>query len=688
MLKINLKVFKIFVLLYLTLFGVSRSYANNDIFLEFEKYDEDFKVSFDKKEEEIFKNIRKNLNRKKFSEAYVKTLDVKDRINKDVLQTFVLAEGFKQIKFLNYKNFLNLIKFNTENYFLSTFDNFHAKIEYYYVQNSIIKFLDIKDYFEKFEPKNILTIDKFLIQREKYIYDTFISEDLIREKNKLDKQVLKIWLDYNFTQKDLVFFYKKYKRFISEENLIKKMDLLVMQNKGKEMAVLIPFLPDIKYQFMFKGILEIQKNPKYINHILRSIPKNFLRHESLEFVKMKYYRKNDKDKNALKIITSLENRSKYPKYWWLYRHIYTRDLIKEKEYKKAYNLVIKNGLTGKGELVDAEWLAGWLSLRYLKNPEQAIKHFNVILEKSVYPISLSRAYYWLGRSYQELKNKKQAIYWYKKGADLPLTFYGQLSISTLMDLVDNEEVKLILPTTPVVTKEDIKSIENDRIIRFAYFYYKYLNERTKSLEIFKHIINISDSKGKISGIIKLTEKFKNKNFTMSLAKTASYKQVFFINYLYLVLKDIKLNDEYATFVHSIIKQESAFNITATSPVGASGLMQIMPATAQVLCKDLKIKYDKHLLKTNVSYNVRLGTFYIRKLMKQFDGSKILSIASYNAGPKATKRWIKSFGDPRVMTDVKKVLDWLESITYGETRNYVQRVLENMVVYDALFEKLK
>jgi len=115
-------------------------------------------------------------------------------------------------------------------------------------------------------------------------------------------------------------------------------------------------------------------------------------------------------------------------------------------------------------------------------------------------------------------------------------------------------------------------------------------------------------------------------------------------------------------------------------------MQLMPNTAKLVAKDMGIPYDKHKLATDITYNVRLGSFYIQKLIERFDGSEMLAIASYNAGPNATKRWINEFYDPRKEDDINKVVDWIELITYSETRNYVQRIMENLIVYKYLMSR--
>jgi soluble lytic murein transglycosylase len=147
-----------------------------------------------------------------------------------------------------------------------------------------------------------------------------------------------------------------------------------------------------------------------------------------------------------------------------------------------------------------------------------------------------------------------------------------------------------------------------------------------------------------------------------------------------------MNDEYAPLVHAIIKQESGFAQMAVSRVGALGYMQLMPATAKLVSKEIGIPYNQKKLTRDIRYNIRLGSFYIKKLIDEFEGSEMLAIASYNAGPNATRRWINEFYDPRKEKDQDKIVDWIELITYSETRNYVQRIIENMIVYKYLMSR--
>ena len=132
---------------------------------------------------------------------------------------------------------------------------------------------------------------------------------------------------------------------------------------------------------------------------------------------------------------------------------------------------------------------------------------------------------------------------------------------------------------------------------------------------------------------------------------------------------------------SVIRQESNFDKKAKSRRGAMGYMQLMPKTARELGKILKVNFTLAQLKNNPTLNIILGSEYLRRLIEKFDGSYVLALAAYNAGPLNVTRWMKNAGDPR-KSEVD-VIDWIERIPFRETRNYVQRVLENVSVYRRL-----
>ena len=197
--------------------------------------------------------------------------------------------------------------------------------------------------------------------------------------------------------------------------------------------------------------------------------------------------------------------------------------------------------------------------------------------------------------------------------------------------------------------------------------------------IFKDFIKNSDSAGEVAIAMRLVSEFGDFEMDSKVSRAAEKKNVFFIRRKFKILKEVEDKDNSA-LIHAIIKQESGFVPSALSRVGAVGYMQLMPATAKNVAKDLGLSYNRRKLSRNAAYNIKLGSHYIKQMVDRFDGSKMLAIAAYNAGPHNSDRWIDEFYDPRETKDIDKVIDWIELITYSETRNYVQRIMENLIVY--------
>ncbi len=641
-----------------------------------------FGLDFTEQDLECFTKVRRFLVTDQFSKAIAEVQNIKDAIYKHIVQTYVLAEGFKRISILDYNNFKNLIQFNIEHDYLPTFKVFHDKIERYYIKNTTVLYEDIEAYFKKFQPKKIATIIKFLKHEEDAILSAHTTKnETIKKLSKLEEKVIKIWLKYAFEKEELITYYNSFYTKLSQSNIIEKAETLVFGKQYKQLKELAEHIQNEEYKNLFLSILEIDQNPQNINNILRKIPKNLKNNEALNFIILKYYRKHNNDKAVLKILFNLKNSSKYGDYWWLYRHIYVKKLMADKEYKKAYYIAA----THNSHKMEAEWLAGWLALRFLKKPTVALEHFRKFSNNVNLTNNKAKAYYWLASAYHASGNQNQAIYWYSKAADFALTFYGQIAKNNLANILQNDDYKIVLPQLPPVENEDKIRAKNNLVIRYAYFYLKYLKERTKASDLFKLAIFQSTSNSELVAILQIVDLFKDVSFANAMAENIKNKGVFSVKHLYPILKNINNDSLDYPLVHALIKQESNFTQTSVSPAGALGLMQIMPFTAKALCKELKITYNELKLRKDAYYNVALGNYYIQRLIKTFSGSKILAMAAYNAGTRNVMRWIREYGDVRKYTNVDDVVDWIEQIDFGETRGYLQQVLANLVIYDNLFE---
>ncbi len=661
---------------------------NRKIFLENTINKEKQNYYLNRKDENTFYKIKSKIQKKEWLEVFKLNEKIENIGFKEAINTYISLKRFRQISHFSEEEIKDLIIFNTENYFLNDFKNFNNIIEFYYL-NNVIKYFDVKNYFDKFKSKNIDVIIK-LFNDEKNI----IEEELKTKESKLMKNLLilhnkirKIWINEDFNEIEQELFLKAFENILTDEDKIKRAEMLVFKKDFTNLKILLNSIENKNYRLLFEIIIGISEDKKdYINYILRNLPKELRDNEALLFTKLKFYRSKEKNDKAMEILFNLKGRKEFSQYWWIYRNIYARDLMKDKKYKKAYQLVSEYNDFRDENYAESQWLSGWLSFRFLNEIDRGIKHLQNYYKAVSYPASIAKASYWLGRAYFEKGVEKEALRWYNISSKYTLSYYGQLAHYAKYNILvsKGEQYKeMELPKIPEITEADIESIDKNRIVKFAFLYYNYEGRRDEANNIFKELIlKLLRKKGEIAELIEAIETLDDEKVIVPLSRIASYRMVFFTDNLFPILRMFNKRNKNIALIHSIIKQESGFIVQAESGAGAIGFMQIMPTTAKLLCKQLKITYNQYKLKNDPQYNIKLGDFYINQLIKQFNGSKILAIASYNAGPKATNRWINDFGDPRKKENIEDVIDWMESITYKETRNYVQKILENLIIYES------
>jgi len=360
-----------------------------------------------------------------------------------------------------------------------------------------------------------------------------------------------------------------------------------------------------------------------------------------------------------------------PDKWWKEREIISRALIYKKKYELAYKIASKHGLKEGPEYAEAEWMSGWIALSFLNDPILAKDHFENFYNNVGYPISLSRGAYWLGRSYDDI-NKTLAKKWYSEATKFLSTYYGQLAH---LKLYPNESFEL--PEQSKVDEKFKKKFYENDLVKIVLLLDE-LDKDKYSKHILRHLATTNISEGSEILAAELATSISRYDFAIQIAKLASYEKRFHNNFNYPLISTPKFINgrkiPESSFILSIIRQESEFDMTAHSHAGAKGLMQLMPYTAKVVAKQAKLPYSKSRLTADPEYNINLGSHYIAGLILEYDGSYPFAIAAYNAGPKRVKYWKRINKNPQ-----KKQInyvDWIEMIKFRETRNYVQRVLEN------------
>ena len=667
-------------------FSIQFSFAQENEF----KTDKLWK-KFTKNDIETLRNINSALAKNNFDEAMNLVKVLKGNIGNeknslaDAIVDIVLWNKFSGKIDSKKTSFADISAFVIDNPYLPNINDLRKNVERVAIANNI----DYKIAEAYFNSNPALTTESKLYVVESKILKiaTEKTDQEVRESQSktIQSEIAKIWIKENFSVDAERQFIEKYKDILTENDHSQRIERLLWEGKKIEAARIMNYVGK-DYRNLFESIAKIEESPRYIDNLLLDIPRRLRANELLSFKRLIWYKSKDRIDDVIDLLIDLPENFKLPEKWWSFRRLYGREMIKQKQFKKAYQILSKHNLpVTSNDFWEAEWTAGWVALRFLDEPKDALAHFQKMRKNVVQPVTLSRAIYWEAMCYEAMNQKSKAIELYKAGTNYPIFFYGQLAIHKHKNLDPlGSEKDIILPKSPEITGRDIVKISESRAAQIAYIL-AVSGDRDNASKIFEWLVNNAPTEGQIAVIMKIVGEIGDRQLDAKISRIASKKNVFFVREKFQIVKEV-MNDEFAPLVHAIIKQESGFAQMAVSHVGALGFMQLMPGTAKLVAKELGVKYDQKKLTHDIQYNVRLGSFYIKKLIDEFNGSEMLAIASYNAGPNATKRWINEFYDPRLEKDYNKIVDWIELITYSETRNYVQRIIENMIVYKYLMSR--
>jgi soluble lytic murein transglycosylase len=422
-----------------------------------------------------------------------------------------------------------------------------------------------------------------------------------------------------------------------------------------------------------------------VDRAIKNVPNKFKNDAGLNYDRLKWRRKKGRVDSSLDILLNIKNDKDYlvkPEKWWKEREIISRALIYKKKYEIAYKISSNHKMIKGSDFAAAEWLSGWIALSFLKDPLIAKDHFQNFYNNVNYPISTSRGAYWLARSYEKLGDKEQSRTWYKEASKYLTTYYGQLAFLKL-----NPKGKFELKKDMIVDDKYKHIFFNKELVKITYLLNELKVDKYTKF-ILRHLANDNIAKGSEILAAELATNIERYDFAIQISKISSYQKRFHNKFNYPIISTPKtINGRKipdSAFILSIIRQESEFDLSANSHAGAKGLMQLMPYTAKLVSKQAKLPYSKSRLTTDPEYNINLGSHYIAGLILQYDGAYPFAVAAYNAGPNRVKYWKKINKNPQ-----KKQIDyvdWVELIKFRETRNYVQRVLENYNVYRYILEK--
>lgn len=428
-----------------------------------------------------------------------------------------------------------------------------------------------------------------------------------------------------------------------------------------------------------KAVVAVSKRNKKAGAALDAVPASLRKDPLYIYSRIQFLRRAEKIDEAVKLMLAAPrdpDRLVDRDAWWVERRVLSREAMKLRDYQNAYRIVARHNAESNVRRAEAEFHAGWLALEFLNKPETATRHFAVIEAISTRPLSQSRAKYWLGRAAAAAGQRGEATRQFRLAAEYPTTFYGQLALARL----GAKTLPLYEPQKPNAAAK--KSFANLELVQVIERLIEIKRADRKSI-FMRHLAKTLTDPAQLALVTAMAEEDGDHNFSLQLGKTAASRGLPVHSLAFptvAIPKSAKTGDVHKSVVYAIARQESGFHPGAVSRAGARGLLQLMPATAKQMARKAGVSYSKRKLTSDPAYNATLGAHYIDEMFERFNGSYVMTFAAYNAGPSRVEQWVETYGDPR---DPKvDVVNWVEQIPFTETRNYVQRIMENQQVYRA------
>jgi soluble lytic murein transglycosylase len=363
--------------------------------------------------------------------------------------------------------------------------------------------------------------------------------------------------------------------------------------------------------------------------------------------------------------------------FWSERNLLARHLLRDGNAAGAYSLAANHGQITPEQVLDAEFLAGFIALRRLNDPAAATRHFSTLVGLSKAAITQGRAYYWLGRATAITGKDPRPDY--ERAAAWPTTFYGQLAALALGDDAAALGRRITALHDPPYTREQVLAFTDREVVRAAAMLVAW-NDPHRARTFLLRMDELAPDPADRALTARLALRLGLPDTAVFVARRMGRDGLVLPEAGWPIAAEPPAEPVDPSVALGLIRQESSFDIGAVSPSGARGLMQLMPFTAQAVAKQVGVATSLVSLTNDPSHNMRLGTAYLQEMLDRFGNSLPLAVAAYNAGPHRVDEWLPENGDPRV--GPVDMLDWIELIPINETRNYVQRVLENVVIYRA------
>lgn len=454
-----------------------------------------------------------------------------------------------------------------------------------------------------------------------------------------------------------------------------RLDMLLWRGLLKDAKLMLPLVSKDQ-RALANARIGLRRKARNVDTLLAKVPDPLIGDAGLAHARYEWRIQKGKTDGAIEILFArsqagtLGNAAK----WAGWRRALARDQMRQGNAKRAYDIATNHGLVKGSNYADLEWLAGYLSLRKLNEPARALHHFDNFRAAVFTPISLGRAGYWRGRAYDALTDKPAAHAAYVDGAEHQTSFYGLLAAQKAGIAPDvalrGAEYFAAWQQAPFANSDLVE------VVKLAIA----MDNLTLAEIFILHLAKTQTRKG-IGQLGDMAVDLGAPHLAVMLGKYGAKRGDVLVRPYYALHPMHKMNLSVSPeMAIAIARRESEFDPNVQSGVGAQGLMQLMPATAKEVALEQGFDHNPANVLADWRYNARLGSAYLAKLARKFDGNVIMIAAGYNAGPSRPIKWMATYGDPRGNT--YKMIDWIEHIPFRETRNYVMRVAESLPVYRA------
>ncbi|MEM7241121.1 MAG: lytic transglycosylase domain-containing protein [Pseudomonadota bacterium] len=497
------------------------------------------------------------------------------------------------------------------------------------------------------------------------------------QSDAADKALIDAWLTLSFSGDEEALYLARYKDLLRPHHA-DRVDALLWRGQSAEASRNLTNISD-DLRLLAQARIALQKQDKSVDVKISAVPAALSDDPGLNFDRFQWRIKKGRWDDAQGFIAEMDTLEELgrPEDWANRRRGFARRAMRAGLHDLAYKIASNHHLTDGANYADLEWISGFIALQFKQNATLAEAHFQNMADVVRSPISVGRAYYWLGRALDAQGKSEDGQAAYATASAHQWAFYGQLAAERAGQKSD--------PFLAADAQVDWRSGDflNSSVTQAAHLYHL-LGDNPRVRWFLAHMAETLS----VEETAKLSHYARDLGATyaaLGIAKEA-VKRDFVLPDVYFPVTQLadnagQLPPELAL---AIARRESEFRFNAESGAGALGLMQVMPATGKQVAGELGIDFSTTKLRDDWRFNARLGTHYLAGLLDDFGGSYVLAIAAYNAGPSRVNQWIRDYGDPR--RGSVDVIDWIEHIPFRETRNYVMRVMEALHVYRARFGK--